>query len=60
MRTIVWLLAVALVAAEFVEEPWVEEEDLEEPYNDYPEARSTQDFEGVDENIREKRCSRER
>lgn len=60
MRAIIWLLAVVLVAAEIAEEPNVEEEDLEEPYNEYPETRSDGDFEEFDETIREKRCSRER
>lgn len=34
MRLVIWFLAVAIAAAEVAEEPWVEEEDLEEPYSE--------------------------
>lgn len=35
MRPVIWLAFLAAVAvAELVEDPWVQEEDLEEPYND--------------------------
>lgn len=65
MRAVFWLLAVALVAAtEPGEEPWVEEEDLEAPYNEEPDAherpnRETYVESPYGDHIRVKRrCSR--
>ncbi|XP_059061170.1 histidine-rich glycoprotein-like isoform X2 [Achroia grisella] len=59
----IWLLTVvALAAAEIAEEPWVEEEDLEEPYNEEREEtieryrREAYVEEPYEEHIRVKRC----
>ncbi|XP_072941983.1 uncharacterized protein [Epargyreus clarus] len=59
MRYAVWLLVVAAAVAEIAEEPWVEEEELEEPYDEYEhnrERRDVHDSGPYDEHVRVKRC----
>ncbi|XP_028039535.1 uncharacterized protein LOC114249993 [Bombyx mandarina] len=58
MRSIVWLLLVAVAVAEVVDEPWYEEEDVDESYDD-DDASYRKKREVYDPNIdhhRVKRC----
>ncbi|KAJ8726719.1 hypothetical protein PYW08_015116 [Mythimna loreyi] len=59
MRPVVILLLLAIAAAEVAEEPWVEEEDVDESYDDYEQSRSRRDVHDVgpfEEHVRVKRC----
>lgn len=65
MRSFVILLVLAVAAAEFSEEPWVEEEDVDEPYDVeeeevvYRRRRDVHDEDPYEEHIRVKRCCEE-
>lgn len=53
------LLLLAIAAAEVVEEPWVEEEDVDDSYDDYEQSRSRRDVHDagpLEEHVRVKRC----
>ncbi|XP_021187472.2 uncharacterized protein LOC110374192 [Helicoverpa armigera] len=59
MRPAVILLLLAIAAAEVAEEPWVEEEDVDDSYDDYEQSRSKRDVHDAgpfEEHIRVKRC----
>lgn len=65
MRSLVIWLLLAVAAAEFAEEPWVEEEDVDEPYDVeeeevvYRRRRDVHDEGPYDEHVRVKRCCEE-
>lgn len=65
MRSLVIWLLLAVAAAEFAQEPWVEEEDVDEPYDVeeeevvYRRRRDVHDEGPYDEHIRVKRCCEE-
>ncbi|CAH0629163.1 unnamed protein product [Chrysodeixis includens] len=59
MRPVVIWLLLAIAAAEVADEPWVEEEDVDESYDDYEPARARRDVHDAgpfDEHVRVKRC----
>lgn len=59
MRPVVIWLLLAIAAAEVAEEPWVEEEDVDDSYDDYEISRSKRDIHDAgpfEEHVRVKRC----